>query len=265
LSGTCHDLACPSYPAGHFAQQLLNFFDQGTYRMIAIILAFAAGVLTAAAPCILPMLPILLGASIGQQRGVRPLFIVAGFILAFSAFALLFGTFSTVLGISPETVRDISVVLLVGFGLLLIFQKRYELLLTRLNGFFSTAHEVGRRVRLGNLGGLFIGLALGAVWTPCAGPVLGTIVTLIATSRNLTQSGVLLVFYAMGAGGPMLAIAYGGQYVTTRVRRVTRYTPALQRGFGVAVLLTAAAIYTQYDTVFAVWLSNCYPNLQIGL
>jgi len=233
--------------------------------MIEIALAFAAGVLTVAAPCILPMLPILLGASIGQQSWSRPLFIVAGFIVAFSAFALLFGTFPTVLGLSPETVRTVSIVLLGGFGLLMLWPRPYELLLARLNGLFSAAHAVGWRARAGNLGGFSLGLALGIVWTPCAGPVLGSILTLIATSRSLAQSGVLLVCYATGASSPMLAIAYGGQYVTTDVRRLARYAPALQRAFGVAVLFVAVASYLQYDTVLTVWLSNFYPNLQIGL
>ena len=73
--------------------------------MIEIALAFAAGVLTAAAPCILPLLPVLLGASIGQHDRGRPLFLVAGFILTFSGFAILFGSFSTVLGLSHDTLR----------------------------------------------------------------------------------------------------------------------------------------------------------------
>jgi len=233
--------------------------------MIEIALAFAAGVLTVAAPCILPMLPILLGGSIGQQSRSRPLFIVAGFIVAFSGLTLLFGTFATVLGLSPETVRGISVVLLGGFGLLMLWPRPYELLFARLNGHFDTANHVGRRAGSGNLGGFALGLVLGVLWTPCAGPVLGSILALIATSRNLAQSGVLLVCYATGAGSPMLAIAYGGQYVTTRVRRLTRYTPALQRAFGAAIILVAIAFYSQYDTVITVWLSNFYPNLQIGL
>ena len=111
--------------------------------MIEITLAFAAGVVTVAAPCILPMLPILLGASIGQQGRSRPLFIVAGFIVAFSAFALLFGTFSTVLGLSPETVRTVSIVLLGGFGLLMLWPRPYEFFFARINGLFNAAHAVG--------------------------------------------------------------------------------------------------------------------------
>lgn len=233
--------------------------------MIEIILAFAAGVVTVASPCILPMLPILFGASIGQHSRLRPLFIFTGFVLAFSAFALLFGVFSTVLGLSHDTVRNISLVLLGGFGMLLLWPRRYALHFARLNGFLGAVHDVGRRGGSGNWGGLVLGIALGVVWTPCAGPVLGSILVLIATSHSLARSGALLACYATGAGVPMLLISYGGQYVTTRARGLARYAPVLQQAFGAAVLLVAIATYAQYDAIITLWLSNFYPNLQTGL
>jgi cytochrome c biogenesis protein CcdA len=108
-------------------------------------------------------------------------------------------------------------------------------------------------------------MTLGILWTPCAGPVLGSILTLIAKSENLALSGALLACYAAGAGTPMLMIAYGGQYATTHVRSLARYTPILQQCFGAAVLLVAVAFYTQYDAIVTVWLSDYYPNLQMGL
>jgi len=233
--------------------------------MIEIALAFAAGVLTAAAPCILPVLPVLLGASIGQQDQWRPLFLVAGFIMAFSGFAILFGSFSTVLGLSHDTLRKVSVVLLGSFGVLLLWPRPYEWLMVRLSGLLSFAAAIAPRAGSGHIGSLVLGLTLGVLWTPCAGPVLGSILTLIATSENVTRAAILLITYAIGAGIPILLIAYGGQYATTQVRGFARYTPALQRTFGAAVLLVALAFYTQYDTIVAVWLSDLYPNLQLGL
>jgi len=232
--------------------------------MIEIALAFAAGLLTAAAPCILPLLPVLLGASIGRQDRWRPLFLAAGFILTFAGFAILFGSFSTVLGLSHDTLRKISVILLGSFGVLLLWPQPYGLM-ARSSGLLSFADGAVSRAGSGNAGGLVIGLALGVLWTPCAGPVLGSILTLIATSENLGRAALLLVTYAAGAGIPILLIAYGGQYATTRVRRFAPYTVVLQRTFGVAVLLVALGFYTQYDGIVTVWLSTLYPNLQLGL
>ena len=228
-------------------------------------MAFAAGLLTVAAPCILPLLPVLLGASIGRQDRWRPLFLAAGFIIAFAGFAILFGSFSTVLGLSHDTLRKVSVILLGSFGVLLLWPQPYEWLMARLNGLLSFADGVVSRAGSGNAGGLVVGLTLGVLWTPCAGPVLGSILTLIATSENLARAALMLVTYATGAGIPILLIAYGGQYATTQVRRLAPYTPALQRTFGAAVLLVALAFYTQYDAVAAAWVSDFYPSLQTGL
>ena len=113
--------------------------------------------------------------------------------------------------------------------------------------------------------GLLLGAVLGLIWTPCAGPVLGSILTLIATSKDLATSSALLVIYALGAAIPMLAIAYGGQAVTTRVRNVARIAPQLRQAFGVIVIAVAVATFLHYDTQVVAWLTNLYPNGQIGL
>ena len=110
-----------------------------------------------------------------------------------------------------------------------------------------------------------LGTTLGLVWTPCAGPVLGSILTIVATSRDTAWASALLVVYAVGAAIPMLAIAYGGQAVTTRVRSIARISPRLQQGFGVVVIAFAVASYFQYDTLIVAWLTGFYPNGQIGL
>ena len=119
--------------------------------------------------------------------------------------------------------------------------------------------------RKGVIGGFVLGTTLGLVWTPCAGPVLGSILTVVATSKDTAWASLLLVVYAIGAALPMLAIAYGGQAVTTRVRSVARIAPRLQQGFGVVVIAFALLSYFQYDTLIVAWLTGFYPNGQIGL
>jgi cytochrome c biogenesis protein CcdA len=110
-----------------------------------------------------------------------------------------------------------------------------------------------------------LGTTLGLVWTPCAGPVLGSILTVVATSKDAAWASTLLVVYAIGAAIPMLAIAYGGQAVTSRVRRIARISPKLQQGFGVVVIAFAVASYFQYDTLIVAWLTAFYPQGQLGL
>ncbi|SFK02226.1 cytochrome c biogenesis CcdA family protein [Bradyrhizobium sp. Gha] len=232
--------------------------------MLELLFAVLAGILTIAAPCTLPMLPILLGASIGRSSQLRPAMIALGFVVSFSAVALLLGALTRTFDFDPNVLREAAAVLLLGFGLLMLWPAPFEWLSIRLNGWLNPGTTSGLQ-REGALGGLMLGTTLGLVWTPCAGPVLGSILTLVATSKNLAWAGTLLVAYAIGAAIPMLAIAYGGQAATTRVRSLARASPRLQQGFGVVVIAFALAAYFQYDTLIVAWLTGFYPTGQIGL
>jgi cytochrome c biogenesis protein CcdA len=231
--------------------------------VLDLAIAFAAGLATVASPCVLPMLPIILGASVGRKDRARPLFIVIGFVLTFALVAFAFGLFPNALGLSQEALRTIAVACLLLFGALMIWPHPFELLVSRLSflsGLAGTARD-----EPGKLGALLLGASLGAVWAPCAGPVLGSILTLIAVAERLDHAAAMLVFYTLGAAIPMLVIAYGGQYVSTHIRRLARFARPLQQGFGVMVVLIAVAVFFQYDSVIIVWLSNFYPDLSTGL
>jgi len=232
--------------------------------MLELVFAVLAGILTIAAPCTLPMLPILLGASIGHSSRARPAMIALGFVVSFSAVALLLGALTKLFDFDPNVLREAAAILLLGFGLLMLWPAPFEWLSIRLNGWLNLGTASGVQ-REGALGGLVLGTTLGLVWTPCAGPVLGSILTLVATSRNLAWASTLLVAYAIGAAIPMLGIAYGGQAATTRVRSLSRISPRLQQGFGVVVIAFALAAYFQYDTQIVAWLTGFYPTGQIGL
>jgi cytochrome c-type biogenesis protein len=236
--------------------------------MFNLVLALLAGVVTIAAPCTLPMLPILLGASVGQTGKLRPALIALGFVISFSAAALLLSAITRVFDFDPNVLRSAAAILLLGFGLLMIWPAPFEWLSIRINGIAGNAagNAASRQGNMkGNIGGFVLGTTLGLVWTPCAGPVLGSILTVVATSKDAAWASTLLVAYAIGAAIPMLAIAYGGQAVTSRVRSIARISPKLQQGFGVVVIAFAVASYFQYDTLIVAWLTAFYPQGQIGL
>ncbi|MEP6824859.1 MAG: cytochrome c biogenesis CcdA family protein [Ramlibacter sp.] len=229
------------------------------------LLAALAGVLTIAAPCVLPMLPVVLGASIGQTSRWRPAFIALGFAITFCVVGLLFNAATQAAGLSQEVLRDAAAAMLLAFGLLMLWPRPFEWLGMRLNGLVNRVHAVGDRAGSGNAGGFVLGMTLGAVWTPCAGPVLGSILTLVAASADPGRAALLLACYSTGAAVPMLGIAYGGQFASTRVRSLARHAHRLQQGFGVLVMLVALAMYFQVDTLVTVWLSNLYPQARMGL
>ena len=231
--------------------------------MLSLALALLAGVATVAAPCTLPMLPILLGVSIGQTGKARPAMIALGFVMSFSAVALLLSAITRAFDFDPNLLRTGAAILLAGFGLLMIWPAPFEWLSTRLTGATGSLSQAVPSQCL--FGGFVLGSTLGLVWTPCAGPVLGSILTIVATSKDTAWASLQLVTYAIGAAIPMLAIAYGGQAFTTRVRSIARIAPRLQQGFGVVIIAFAALSYLQYDTLIVAWLTQFYPNGQIGL
>ncbi|QQS60320.1 cytochrome c biogenesis protein DipZ [Candidatus Falkowbacteria bacterium] len=215
--------------------------------MIELFLAFVAGILTIAAPCILLPLPILLGASVGQRSRARPLFITLGFIITFATLALFLNLLVQNLGLNPQTLRNGAAVLLLVFGFFMIVPAIFERITIRLSSLINKAGEASTKVGQNNFGGLLLGMLIGIIWAPCAGPILGSILTLISQQKDLARAGILLVAYAIGAGIPMLIIAYGGQALTTKVKSIAKYAKSLQKLFGLIIILLAIAVYFQYD------------------
>src|SRR5258706_7569154 len=138
--------------------------------MFNLVLALLAGVVTIAAPCTLPMLPILLGASVGQTSKVRPALIALGFVISFSAAALLLSAITRVFDFDPNVLRTGAAILLLGFGLLMIWPAPFEWLSIRIGGFIDGSSAGDSAVRPGNIGSLVHCKTLRLVLTVCARP-----------------------------------------------------------------------------------------------
>ena len=237
--------------------------------MTLFLFAIFAGVVTIAGPCILPLLPIILGTSTTRSHPSRPLFIVLGFILSFSFFVILFTVFGRQLGISPGAFRTVATIVIGLFGLMMIFPKMQESFFEKFQPALARVTPKTDIASQGLWSGFLLGVSLGLVWTPCAGPVLGSILTLVVAKQHLSQAGALLTAYALGAGLPMLAIAYGGQAAVTRVRSLAKYTQRIQRVFGLVIIFVAIGIYTGADRDIQAWLIRnvpwLFPNLNLNL
>lgn len=216
---------------------------------IELVLALLAGAATIASPCVLPVLPMLLNAAMPRHGRSRPWLIVAGFIISFSTFAMALGSVSAAIEIAQETLRNLALALLALSGLLRVWARPFDWLVER-----TRALRSGLRGNLEGNGAVkespfLIGLSLGVVWTPCAGPVLASILALVVRASDPARCALLVSLYAIGAALPMLALIAGGQYMTQRLRVLARHTFAIQRIFGVLVICSAAAMYFQYDAL----------------
>ncbi|WP_042302203.1 cytochrome c biogenesis CcdA family protein [Paraburkholderia kururiensis] len=228
------------------------------------LFALLAGLFTIASPCVLPVMPILLGTAVERPAGARPLFVIAGFVLSFASFALLLGAVSSTVHIAQQALRDTAIALLALFGFLRLWPRPFEWLMARMTWLqnVGSTHHAASEAGSSNASGFVLGMSLGAVWTPCAGPVLASILVLVVKAQNLQWSALLLTLYAAGAAIPMLGILYGGQYALRQSRAIAAHAQRLQQVFGVLVILTAASIYFQYDTLVVAYLSSFFPSLK---
>src|ERR1700704_94750 len=182
-----------------------------------VLLGFAmlAGAGTALSPCVLPVLPALLSAGgIGGRR--RPLGIVLGLSVTFTVTIVGVAKVVDGVGLGSDPLRDVAIVVLLGFGLALLLPglaARIEAPLSRLARFGP------RRTGVGFASGLLVGGALGFVYTPCASPILAAVISVSAASGKTVA---IAVAYALGSAVVLLAITLGGRRVFERVRRAGR-------------------------------------------
>jgi len=229
--------------------------------MPLFFLAIAAGFLTILAPCILPVLPFLLGTSGGRSRW-RPVAIIAGFIGSFTLIGAALATAGTFLGVTGESLRLLAGLLLILFGAALFFESAYERFAAKIQPYLAklgAGVAANSSTRTDALSGVLVGLSLGLVWSPCAGPILGVILTLAARTADYVTTALLFFAYALGAGIPMLAIAYGSHRLQERLRATGRLQPVLNKIFGALIIAFAIAILTGYDLVAQAWLVERFP------
>ena len=220
--------------------------------------AFLAGLAMIASPCVLMLLPMLLGSSL--ERRSRPVFIILGFAIGFGAVALLFARGASVAGYSPAILRQLSIILLALFALMMLSPSLYARTSSMLQGVSDLGIRLAPAPGAGKLGGLVMGLSLGAVWTPCSGPILASIIALVAGASSIGSELVLLIAFGVGAGLPMLLIAYGGKAMSSRLAIIARNGDTVRRVFGVMMLILIVYMqWQQYDEL-AGWVGNGFQG-----
>jgi cytochrome c-type biogenesis protein len=223
---------------------------------LSIGLALGGGFVTVLSPCILPILPIIIGRSLQSHR-YGPIAMVAGLIGGFAVTGSLLGFAASWIPDLADGLRSIAILLLLGIGLLSIFpQLGYQFF-----RFFSINVQSPSSIGLG--GEFWLGTQLGLLWTPCAGPVLASILLLAALQHQPFQAFGLLLVYGLGAGVPMLILAYGGRYWSRRLLRLRSYSGRIQKIGGIMIVSTAIAMLLGIDVQLQLWLAPLFPALPI--
>ena len=174
--------------------------------MGGIGLALIAGILSTLSPCVLPLVPIVIGAALGEHR-FGPVALAAGLALSFVVIGLFVATIGFAAGLDQELFRSVGAAFLIIVGGLLLIPRLQAQLASVAGpvGNWAQAHVGGFSAR-GLSGQFLVGLLLGAVWSPCVGPTLGAASVLAARAENLPVVALTMFAFGVGAALPLLAI-----------------------------------------------------------
>jgi cytochrome c biogenesis protein CcdA/thiol-disulfide isomerase/thioredoxin len=216
--------------------------------MTLLVLSYLGGVLTILSPCVLPILPFVFSRA-GQSFTRSTLPLLAGIAITFTALASLATVGGARIIAANEYGRIAAVVVLAAFGLMLLWPELADRVMTPIVGLGNRLSE-GARTGTGKsaVGSMVIGVATGFLWAPCAGPILGLILTGAALQGANARTALLLLSYAAGAATSLaLALLLGGR-VFTALKRSLGAGEWLRRGLGAAVLTAVAVIALGLDT-----------------
>ena len=203
--------------------------------LVLLGVAFLAGVITALSPCVLPVLPLLLAGSAASDSRWRPYAVMAGLVVSFTTFTLAGAALLSVLGLPQDLLRTLAIAMLFLLAASLLSQRVARALERPF--LFLTRRPLARESS-----GFVMGLSAGLVMVPCAGPVLAAVAALAATGEVTWRVVLVTIAYSVGHAVPLLAIAIGGQRLTSGVRVLRTHAYALRQAAGVIVALTAVAI-----------------------
>lgn len=227
---------------------------------------FLAGSLSTLSPCVLPLLPVLLGGALQQHR-LAPVALATGLAVSFTAVGLFVATLGFAVDIDGGTIRSVAAGLMMIFGAILV-SGRLQRLFARLAGpLTGGANGMLARVSGDGLAGQFLlGVLLGAVWSPCAGPTLGAAIGLAAQSGTAAQAAAVMVLFSLGATAPMLALAYGSrQALSQRRATLARLAELAKPVMGTVLLLVGLLIVSGLDKVIEAGLTNTMPSWLVNL
>ena len=225
--------------------------------------AFLSGLVTILAPCIWPLLPIVLSASFGKGKS-RPLGITIGVVVSFYVFSLFLSYLISIFHFDPNILRIFAVIILFILGLSMLIPQFSDLLeagVSRISGRFGNNKILDN----GFLGGFVTGMSLGIVWSPCAGPILASIVTLNSLNKFSFSVAEVSLFYVLGMGIPLFIFSFLGRKFFTKIHFLSKYLLKIQKIFAVIVLLMALAIFTNYDKYIEAQFLNAFPFLGTNL
>lgn len=228
----------------------------GVYGLSAV-----AGILSSLSPCVLPLVPILVGTALTAHR-LGPLALAFGLALSFTAVGLLLATVGVAIGLDPALFRNLAAGLLMVFGLILLSGRLQQRFAAAASGLSGAGQPLLERVASDTLSGQFLlGLVLGIVWSPCVGPTLGATITLASQGENLGHAALVMALFGAGAGVPLIVLGTLSQQAMMRFKGKLSATGKTGKTLlGALLLVVGILIVSGLDKVFEAWVLTHAPE-----
>jgi len=231
-----------------------------------LLLAFFAGLLTTLSPCVLPLLPLVVGSASSRHR-LGPVALCVGLILSFSVVAVAVALVTQAFNFDPGIIRMAGALLLLLFGVISLAPAAQELLSRLLAPLASRASAAAaNKERTGLAASFFVGSLLGVIWSPCAGPTLGAAIGLATQARTALHGFVLMLAFGMGTSVPLLAVAYSSRSLFQAKRRwLIALSGKAKPVFGVILIFVAVGIMSGWDKKLEALVLRYLPESWIDL
>ena len=228
--------------------------------LVSYGLALLAGLLSTLSPCVLPIVPILLGSGMNAHRRA-PMALAAGLATSYATMGTALAWAGTALQLNSELVRRMGAALLGLFALVILSSSLQQRFAAVTSGIGNAGDRLLSRIHLSGLYGQFVvGLALGMIWSPCVGPTLGVAIVLASQGKHLVSSATLMGLFSVGAVLPIVILGYISRSAIMSVRgRLLQAGRAGKVALGGAMLLIAIATISGSDRQAEVWLVNHSP------
>jgi cytochrome c biogenesis protein CcdA len=220
-----------------------------------------AGVLSTLSPCVLPIVPILLG-SAANAHPRAPLALAAGLAISYALIGTALAWAGSALGLDTALLRKVGAAMLGLLGLVLLSGSLQRRFASATAGIGNAGNSLLARMRLDSLGGqIGIGLVLGVVWSPCVGPTLGAAIVLASQGTQLPQVALLMGVFGIGAALPVVALAYASRGAMGRMRGgLMRVGRAGKLFLGAVMVAIAAMVLSGADKPLEAWLVDHSPD-----
>ncbi|MCJ2114216.1 sulfite exporter TauE/SafE family protein [Methylobacterium sp. E-025] len=223
-------------------------------------LAFIAGILSVLSPCVLPLLPLVLGAAASEHR-LGPAALAGGLALSFVVIGLFVATVGFAMGLDAGVFRTGAAIMLILIGLVLMVPAAQTRLAVAAGPMSNwTENRFGGFSTAGLPGQFGVGLLLGAVWSPCVGPTLGAASLLASQGRDLGAVALTMFLFGIGAALPLLVLGTLSREVLMRWRnRIMGVGRGLKAALGLILVVTGLTIVLGYDKMLETALVDASP------